>query len=87
MQIDEFPPGQCCQQTFIQALMAPGRESALYRNASARVRSLAQEALEGALDAHGLDALVMPTEPYARLIPAYGGYPAVRLAHGTVSGI
>ncbi|MBX0329419.1 amidase [Oscillochloris sp. ZM17-4] len=90
------------QELFLLAEARGGLDAPAYQEALAKSRDGARAAIDGALDAHGLDAIMMPTESPAWLIDlvngdhflggssglaARAGYPLVTVPAGDVHGL
>jgi amidase len=59
----EFAPGECCQQTLIQAVQTTGKNSTEYIAARAAEVDIGRtRGIDYTLDKYGADALVLPTE-------------------------
>lgn len=79
----EFAPGECCQQTLIQAVQTTGKNATEYLAARAADLDIGRtRGIDAALDASGADALVLPTEGYASSLAAVAGYPIVSVPLG-----
>ncbi|EYE92434.1 amidase signature enzyme, partial [Aspergillus ruber CBS 135680] len=72
----EFPPGQCCQATFLNANNLPPRaSSAEYWIAQYHQQRLDVEGMQATMRQHDLDLFVVPTEGYSARMGAIGKRP------------
>lgn len=72
----EFPPGQCCQATFLNANNLPPRaSSAEYWIAQYHQQRLDVEGMQVTMRQHDLDLFVVPTEGYSARMGAIGRRP------------
>jgi amidase len=79
----EFAPGECCQQTLIQAVQTTGKNATVYLEARATDIDIGRtRGIDYTLDTYGADALVLPTEGYASSLAAVAGYPIVSVPLG-----
>jgi amidase len=79
----EFAPGECCQQTLVQAVQTTGKNSTAYLAARAESIDIGRtRGIDAVLDQYGADALVLPTEGYASSLAAVAGYPIVNVPLG-----